>query len=136
VGDYRNRGRGEGGLLELRVEVGKSNFPLAQGVFEMHGACPSLGGLGKLAQIGNLGQVEVGQVVDQVCVNVLGDQRFAPRIAIYSPFWETPALGKPMGLRRQSDEQIWWQAHGTRPMAETSLSADTGSVFDGLDRKV
>ena len=33
----------------------------------MHGAFPGLRGLGKLAQIGDLGQVEVGQVVDQVC---------------------------------------------------------------------
>ena len=30
-------------------------------------AFPGLRGLGKLAQIGDLGQVEVGQVVDQVC---------------------------------------------------------------------
>ena len=66
-GDHRNRGRGEGGLLELPVEVGPADFPVAQGVFEMHGAFPGLRGLGKLAQIGDLGQVEVGQVVDQVC---------------------------------------------------------------------
>ena len=33
----------------------------------MHGAFPGLRGLGKFAQIGDLGQVEVGQVVDQVC---------------------------------------------------------------------
>jgi hypothetical protein len=33
----------------------------------VHGAFPGLGGLGKFAQIGDLGQVEVGRVVDQVC---------------------------------------------------------------------
>jgi hypothetical protein len=43
------------------------NFPVAQGVFETHGAFPGLRGLGKLAQIGDLGQVEIGQIVDQVC---------------------------------------------------------------------
>ena len=66
-GDYRNRGRGEGGLLELPVEVGPADFPVAQGVFEMHGAFPGLRGLGEFAQIGDLSQVKVGQVVDQVC---------------------------------------------------------------------
>jgi hypothetical protein len=39
---------------------------VAKGVFEMHGAFPSLGGLGKFTQIADLGQVEVGQIVDQV----------------------------------------------------------------------
>jgi hypothetical protein len=33
----------------------------------MHGAFPGLRGLGKLAQIRDLGQEEVGQNVDQVC---------------------------------------------------------------------
>jgi hypothetical protein len=33
----------------------------------MHGAFPGLRGLGEFAQIGDLGQVEVGQIVDQVC---------------------------------------------------------------------
>ena len=65
--DHRNRGRREGGQLELPVEVSTANFPVAEGVFEMHGAFPGLRGLGKFAQIGDLGQVEVGQVVDQVC---------------------------------------------------------------------
>jgi hypothetical protein len=40
---------------------------VAEGIFEVHGAFPGLRGLGKLAQIGDLGQVEVNQVVDQVC---------------------------------------------------------------------
>src|ERR1700733_13034306 len=66
-GDDRNRGRGEGSQLELPVEVALSDFPVAEGIFEVHGAFPGLRGLGKLAQIGNLGQVEVGQIVDQVC---------------------------------------------------------------------
>src|ERR1700722_10234950 len=48
-GDHRNRGRGEGGLLELPIEVGPPDFPVAQGVFEVHGAFPGLRGLGKLA---------------------------------------------------------------------------------------
>jgi hypothetical protein len=51
----------------LPIEVGATNFPVAQGVFETHGAFAGLRGLGKLAQIGDLGQVKVGQVVDQVC---------------------------------------------------------------------
>ena len=33
----------------------------------MHRAFPGLGSLGKLAQIGDLGQVKAGQIVDQVC---------------------------------------------------------------------
>ncbi|MDX6458702.1 MAG: hypothetical protein QOE55_2399 [Acidobacteriaceae bacterium] len=33
----------------------------------MHGAFPSLRGLAKLAQIGDLGQVNAGEIVDQVC---------------------------------------------------------------------
>jgi hypothetical protein len=33
----------------------------------MHRAFPSLRGLGKIAQIGDLGQAEVDQIVDQVC---------------------------------------------------------------------
>jgi hypothetical protein len=56
-GDYRNRGRAEGGQLELPVEVGPPDFPVAEGVFEMHGGFPGLRGLGELAQIGDLGQV-------------------------------------------------------------------------------
>jgi hypothetical protein len=60
-------GRGEGGLFELPVEVGPADFPVAEGIFEVHGAFPGLRGLGKLAQIGDLGQVKVGQIVDQVC---------------------------------------------------------------------
>jgi hypothetical protein len=63
-GDHRNRGRRESSLFELQVEVGPPDFPVAKGVFEMHGAYPSLRGLGKLAQIGDLSQVEVSQVVD------------------------------------------------------------------------
>ena len=47
--DHRNRGRREGGLLELPVEIGPANFPVAQGVFEMHGAFPCLRGLDKLS---------------------------------------------------------------------------------------
>jgi hypothetical protein len=65
-GDYRNRGRGEGGQFELPVEVGPADFPVAQGVFEMHGAFPGLHGLGEFAQIGDLGQVEFSEIVDQV----------------------------------------------------------------------
>jgi hypothetical protein len=34
------------------VEVGAADFPVAEGIFEMHGAFPGLRGLGKLAQIG------------------------------------------------------------------------------------
>ena len=45
--DHRNRGRREGGLLELPVKVNPANFPVAQGVFEMHGAFPGLRGLGQ-----------------------------------------------------------------------------------------
>jgi hypothetical protein len=44
-----------GSLLELPVQVGPSDLSMAQGVFEMHGAFPSLRGLSKLAQIGDLG---------------------------------------------------------------------------------
>jgi hypothetical protein len=33
----------------------------------MHRAFPSLRDLGKIAQIGDLGQAEVDQIVDQVC---------------------------------------------------------------------
>jgi hypothetical protein len=40
---------------------------VAEGIFEVHRALPGLRGLGELAQIGDLGQVEVGQIVDQVC---------------------------------------------------------------------
>jgi hypothetical protein len=54
--DYRNRGRGEGGLLELPVEIGPADFPVAEGIFEVRRAFPGLRGLGKLAQIGDLGQ--------------------------------------------------------------------------------
>jgi hypothetical protein len=39
---------------------------VAEGIFEVSGAFPGLGGLGEFAQIGDLGQVEVDQVVDQV----------------------------------------------------------------------
>ena len=52
--------RGEGGQFELPVEVGPAYFPMAEGIFEVQRAFPSLGGLGKLAQIGDLGQVKVG----------------------------------------------------------------------------
>ena len=54
-GDYRNRGRGEGGQLELPVEVGAPDFPVAEGTFEVHGAFAGPRGLGKLAQIGDAG---------------------------------------------------------------------------------
>jgi hypothetical protein len=60
-------GAGEKAACSLEIEVGPPDFPVAQGVFEMHGAFPGLGGLGVFAQIGDLGQVEVDQVVDQVC---------------------------------------------------------------------
>jgi hypothetical protein len=40
---------------------------VAEGIFEVRRAFPGLRGLGKLAQIGDLGQVKVGQIVDQVC---------------------------------------------------------------------
>jgi hypothetical protein len=36
-------------------------------LFEMQRAFPGLRRLGEFAQIGDLGQVKVGQVVDQVC---------------------------------------------------------------------
>ena len=61
--DHRNRGRGEGGQFELPIEVGPPDFPVAEGIFEVHGAFPGLRGLGELAQIGDLGQGEVDQAV-------------------------------------------------------------------------
>jgi hypothetical protein len=48
-GDHRDRGRGEGGQLELPVEVSPPDFPVAQGVFEMQSAFPGLRGLGEFA---------------------------------------------------------------------------------------
>jgi hypothetical protein len=51
-GDHRNRRRGEGGQLELPVEVGPADLPLTQRLFEMHRAFPGLRGLGEFAQIG------------------------------------------------------------------------------------
>jgi hypothetical protein len=65
-GDQRNRGRGEGGLFELPVEVGPAEFPLTQGLFQMQSSLSSLRGMGKLAQIGDLSQGKVGEIVDQV----------------------------------------------------------------------
>jgi hypothetical protein len=53
--------------LELPVEVGPADLPVAEDVLEMLRAFACLGSLGKLAQIGDLGQVEAGQIVDQVC---------------------------------------------------------------------
>jgi hypothetical protein len=61
-GDYRNHGRGECGQLKLPVEVGPPDFPAAEDVFEMQRVFACLGGLGKLAQIGDLGQVEAGRL--------------------------------------------------------------------------
>jgi hypothetical protein len=58
---------------------------VAQGVFEMQGALPGLRGWGKLAQIGDLGQVEAGQVVDQVC-NVGGAGR---RRVVFRAIWRS-----------------------------------------------
>jgi hypothetical protein len=55
VGGDRNRGRGEGGLLKLAVEVVSADLPKTEGLFEMRGALSGLGSLGKLAQIGDLG---------------------------------------------------------------------------------
>jgi hypothetical protein len=52
-GAYRNRGWGEGGLLELPVEVVSPNLSLTESWFEMQRAFPGLRGLGKLAQIGD-----------------------------------------------------------------------------------
>jgi hypothetical protein len=51
----------------LPIEVGAPDFSVTQGVFEMHGAFPGLRGLGEFAQIGDLGQVEFSEIVDQVC---------------------------------------------------------------------
>ena len=47
-GNHRESGRREGGLLELPVEVGPADFPVAEGVFERRRAFPSLRDLGKL----------------------------------------------------------------------------------------
>jgi hypothetical protein len=56
----------EGRLLELPVEIGPPDLPVAKRLFQMHRALSGRGGLGKLAQIGDLGQVKTGQIVDQV----------------------------------------------------------------------
>jgi hypothetical protein len=42
-GDHRNGGRGKRGQLELPVEVGAADFPMAEGIFEMQRAFPGLG---------------------------------------------------------------------------------------------
>jgi hypothetical protein len=48
-GNHRNRGRREGGLLELLVKVVPAYLPLSKSSFEMHRALPDLRGLGKFA---------------------------------------------------------------------------------------
>jgi hypothetical protein len=51
----------------LPIEVGAPDLHVAEGIFKVQRAVPSLRGLGELAQIGDLGQLKVGQIVDQVC---------------------------------------------------------------------
>jgi hypothetical protein len=66
-GDHRNQGRREGGLLELPVKVNSPNLPLTKSLFQMQRVFLGLRGLGKLTQIGALGQVKPREIVDQVC---------------------------------------------------------------------
>jgi hypothetical protein len=48
----------------LPIAVGAPDFSVTQGVFEMHRAFPGLRGLGMLVQIGDLGQINAGEIVD------------------------------------------------------------------------
>jgi hypothetical protein len=56
----------EGRLLKLAVKIRSQNFPVAKGALQMHSALPRRCGLGILAQIGRLSQVEFDQLINQV----------------------------------------------------------------------